>query len=619
MRVPTLTKCMQATLFAGLLGTVAGFWRMPCRGRVGLARIDPLVNFNEIAPHVHSIHGSSGFSINAAYKDLIDAKCTSCQVTQDKSVYWHPSLYFQGADGKFTLVEQVGGMLAYYLLNYSPGSTSITAFPEGFEMLAGDTNQRNFTYPVPDVEKSLWTGEYADQAFLRQAAIGFNCLNYQKTPEGTLYRHFLPDKAYLDANCVDGVRFELMFPSCWNGQDVTTKDKKSHVAYPSQVMAGSCPEEFPVRLPSLLYETIWATNAFAGKDGKFIISNGDPTGFGYHADFMTGWDPSFLQQAVDQCTNLSGNIEDCPIFDIQSTEDSTECQIELPEEIEDEEVSENLGALPGDPSIHYGPAYAKGAQPADPIPAYNGGAPSSPLPVPTLAYTPGDGKFIISNGDPTGFGYHADFMTGWDPSFLQQAVDQCTNLSGNIEDCPIFDIQSTEDSTDTPALLPGDPSIHYGPAYAKGAQPADPIPAYNGGAPSSPLPVPTLAYTPGVALHSSDTFVPGAIYAATEASTSSSSTTSRSSSSPAPAPMTSAPPAYYVAEKPAPPPTPVTSPPGLPVAAQTTDGVYAVVTALRDGVLEVMEYYLDVVTVTAYAQSPHKRHLHKHRRGGYHV
>ncbi|PBP27812.1 hypothetical protein BUE80_DR001264 [Diplocarpon rosae] len=442
MRVPTLTKFMQATLFAGLLGTVAGFWRMPCRGRVGLARIDPLVNFNEIAPHIHSIHGSSGFSINAGYKDLIDAKCTSCQVTQDKSVYWHPSLYFQGADGK------------YYLLNYSPGSTSITAFPEGFEMLAGDTNQRNFTYPVPDVEKSLWTGEFADQAFLRQAAIGFNCLNYQKTPEGTLYRHFLPDKAYLDANCVDGVRFELMFPSCWNGKDVTTKDKKSHVAYPSQVMAGTCPDDFPVRLPSLLYETIWATNAFAGKDGKFIISNGDPTG------------------------------------------------------------------------------------------------------------------------------------------------------------------TSSLSLTCTLGSLPGDPSIQYGPAYAQKAKAADPVPIYNGDAVSSPVPVPTLAYTPGASLHAPDTFVPGAIYAATDASTSSSSP---SPPPPAPAPMTSSPAAYYAAEKPAPPPTPITSPPGLPVAAQTTDGVYTVVTELRDGVLEVMEYYLDVVTVTAYAQSPHKRHLHKHRRGGHHV
>jgi len=146
-------------------------------------------------------------------------------------------------------------------------------------MIAGDTNQRNFTYPVPDIQKSLWNvAPYNTQAFLRQAALGFNCLNYAITPEGSLYRHFLPDKAYLDANCLDGVRFELMFPSCWNGKDTTSADRRSHVAYPSQVMTGDCPSDFPERLPSLFYETIWNTYEFVGQSGEFIIANGDPTG-----------------------------------------------------------------------------------------------------------------------------------------------------------------------------------------------------------------------------------------------------------------------------------------------------------------------------------------------------
>ncbi len=144
-------------------------------------------------------------------------------------------------------------------------------------MIAGDTNQRNFTYPVPDIPKSFWTGQYATQDFLRQAALVFNCLNYAITPEGSLYRHFLPDKSYLDAHCTDGVRFELMFPSCWNGRDNTSPNKKDHVAYPSQVMTGNCPDGFPERLPSLFYETIWDTYAFNGQPGEFIIANGDPT------------------------------------------------------------------------------------------------------------------------------------------------------------------------------------------------------------------------------------------------------------------------------------------------------------------------------------------------------
>lgn len=145
-------------------------------------------------------------------------------------------------------------------------------------MIAGDNFQRNFSYPVPDLPKSDWTGNMTDQAFLRQAALGFNCLNYAAPPEGSLYRHFLPDKAYLDANCLDGVRFELMFPSCWNGVDVDSPDHKSHVAYPSEVMTGNCPTGFETRLVSMFFETIWNTYAFKGVDGQFIIANGDPTG-----------------------------------------------------------------------------------------------------------------------------------------------------------------------------------------------------------------------------------------------------------------------------------------------------------------------------------------------------
>ena len=45
---------------------------------------------------------------------LLGGDCTSCRVTQDKSSYWHPAMYFKdGATGEFEVVEQVGGMLAY--------------------------------------------------------------------------------------------------------------------------------------------------------------------------------------------------------------------------------------------------------------------------------------------------------------------------------------------------------------------------------------------------------------------------------------------------------------------------------------------------------------------------
>jgi hypothetical protein len=42
------------------LGGAAAFWRMECRGQVGLARLDPLIDPGVPSKHAHAIHGSSG-------------------------------------------------------------------------------------------------------------------------------------------------------------------------------------------------------------------------------------------------------------------------------------------------------------------------------------------------------------------------------------------------------------------------------------------------------------------------------------------------------------------------------------------------------------------------------
>jgi len=67
---------------------------------------------------------TQGFSLDSTYNDLIGGSCTSCQVTQDKSAYWTPALYFEDGSGQYHLVDQVGGMLAYvifpFLLTVSP-------------------------------------------------------------------------------------------------------------------------------------------------------------------------------------------------------------------------------------------------------------------------------------------------------------------------------------------------------------------------------------------------------------------------------------------------------------------------------------------------------------------
>ncbi|KAI3097075.1 hypothetical protein CBS147333_9404 [Penicillium roqueforti] len=330
------------------------FWRLPCRGRTGLARLDPLVDPGTVSSHAHAVHGGGSFGMSSDEASLLESDCTSCAVTQDKSAYWVPALYFMHTNGSAEVVDEVGGMLAYYLLY----GENVTAFPSNFRMLAGDPYQRNFTWPVPDPPKSDWSGAQASQAALRQKALGFNCLDYSATAEASLYRHFLPNKTYLDEHCTDGVRFELMFPSCWNGKDVDSTDHKSHVAYPSLVMDGTCPEGFETRLVSLFYETIWNTYAFKDVDGYFALANGDPTGYGYHGDFMQAWDDGILQQAIDTCTSESGIVTDCEIFDVQTEDEQRQCQFPVPSVIKNENCELHEDGLPGDMAIQWGPEYA---------------------------------------------------------------------------------------------------------------------------------------------------------------------------------------------------------------------------------------------------------------------
>ena len=144
-------------------------------------------------------------------------------------------------------------------------------------MLAGDPKLRDFPWKA-NADKNTWSGDELSQLALSQKAIGFNCLNYNGPAEPTLFRHFMPDKQFMDGNCPDGVRIEIMFPSCWNGKDVTANDHKAHMAYPDHVIDGNCPEGFESRVPSLLYEIIYNTNAFKDERGRFVLANGDPTG-----------------------------------------------------------------------------------------------------------------------------------------------------------------------------------------------------------------------------------------------------------------------------------------------------------------------------------------------------
>jgi len=138
------------------------------------------------------------------------------------------------------------------------------------------------------------------------------------------------------------------------------------MVYPDGVDSGRCPSSHPVHLISLFYEVWFDVASFNNLNdgGRFVLSNGDPTGYGLHGDFMNGWDRSVLSRAVDQCTAASGVIEDCPVFQnegrFNADSDMNSCAAQNP--LPSEPVTgADLPHLPGCVAVTEGPAPATSA------------------------------------------------------------------------------------------------------------------------------------------------------------------------------------------------------------------------------------------------------------------
>ncbi|KAH7103793.1 hypothetical protein BKA62DRAFT_27292 [Auriculariales sp. MPI-PUGE-AT-0066] len=332
-----------ALLLAALPFSVHGLLRFPC-SQLTVMRVDPLINPGGVGAHLHQVIGGSSFNFNmpANTTDLASSRCSSCSVVENKSNYWSPTLYFQSPkNGTFKrvkqkaapLLSQNGGMTVYYIQ-----VGTVKAFPKGFRMISGNPFLRAYQDSVDD-----------------SRSIRFRCINdtsdiFSPGPETT---------GMPTTNCAGGIRTQINFPTCWDGKNVDTANHKDHVKYAIGASFGNfgsgCPSTHPVQLPLLFLETYWDTNAFAGEwspgNGKqpFVWSMGDPTGFGYHADYMMGWQGDSLDRAMSQCNNQDGS---CSALTTRNIQDMNDCA--MPPQV-DEPIDQWMTALPGCNSVRAGP------------------------------------------------------------------------------------------------------------------------------------------------------------------------------------------------------------------------------------------------------------------------
>jgi len=236
-------------------------------------RLDPALFPGVESPHLHSFDGGNHISASMGFADTQAADCTTARIKPDKSNYWRPTLFWNGNGTGFYRVPDT--YLKIYYKFGDPGNVkaNVSEFPENFRMIAGNAMLRHDDGVVgtnngPGLQWSCKQPNYQDIN-----AIGF--------PKGF-------------TSCPDGFAAQLTFPGCWNGKDLDPSNPSAHMAYPTAGGLGlaACPSGFQVaRFPSIFIEFWYDVSAFDNQYSAdsipWVLAMGDPTGYGFHADFVS--------------------------------------------------------------------------------------------------------------------------------------------------------------------------------------------------------------------------------------------------------------------------------------------------------------------------------------------
>lgn len=262
------------------------------------------------AAHLHNFYGHKTASAATTAESLFVAGNSSCQGDNlNRSSYWVPTLLAPSttASSGWQVVHPIAGAdsVAHELFYYSVAVgdlRSVQTYPVGLRMIAGTASTKPGDSQATTVAR-------------------WHCLSWQST-DGTNPRW---SPSIPECTLPDQVRFDLFFPSCWNGRDLDSPDHKSHMAYPV-VAAGrnsaSCPTSHPVPVPRVSYHYSFpvvpgnadrvsrSSKGWRLASDNFTVGSGVAGGWSLHGDWFNGWHPEVLQALITNCLHTGLDCHD---------------------------------------------------------------------------------------------------------------------------------------------------------------------------------------------------------------------------------------------------------------------------------------------------------------------
>ena len=243
------------------------------------------------AAHLHTYFGNSGANAFSTAESLLNTGSGSCEGgTINRSAYWVPAM-IDTLDGR-PIAPRVN--VVYYKGDYRRDISGVVqAIPTGLRMVSGNARNTN-----PDT-----AGAY------------FVCLG--STKNGDVSRTITG--AIASGACEVGTELlmTIVYPNCWDGQNLDSPDHISHMSNPEQYLqvdpvTGAwtypwrCPSTHPVTLPNVSFNVHYSITE-AGAVNRWRLSSdlavdpSLPAGVTGHGDVFFAWKPEVMKTFVEHC------------------------------------------------------------------------------------------------------------------------------------------------------------------------------------------------------------------------------------------------------------------------------------------------------------------------------